>query len=123
MNALRQAMHDYVNEVTLGPAPRTDELRRRLREIHAHNTRYFALPVVMLAALFTVALVLSIRHASATTSTAAIAIGFGILVIAMIRLMLSFWREKLATELMIELSELDEDALRKVVARLLKRMK
>ena len=122
MTELRQAMSDYVNEVTLGPAPRTDELRRRLREIQAHNARYFALPVMMLAALFVVALALSIHYASAATNTAA-STGFGISVVAMIRLMLSFWREKVATELMIELSELDEDVLRKVVARLLRSMR
>jgi hypothetical protein len=123
MDELRHAMHDYVNEVTLGAAPRTDELRRRLREIQAHNTRYFVLPVAMLAALFVAALVLSVHHASAATTTAAISTGFGISVVVMIRWMLSFWREKVATELMIELSELDEGTLRKVVARLLKRMK
>jgi hypothetical protein len=123
MTDLQQAMYDYVDEVTLGAAPRTDELRRRLREIQAHNTRYFMFPVVMLAALFVVALVLSIHYASAAATTAAISTGFGVSVVAMIRLMRSFWREKVATELLIELSELDEDALRKVVARLLKRMK
>jgi hypothetical protein len=111
-----------VNEVTLGPAPRTEELRARLREIQARNTRYFALPVVMLAALFVVSLALSIHYASTATVTA-VSAGFGISVVAMIRLMLSFWREKVATELMIELSELDEGVLRKVVARLLRSMK
>jgi len=122
MSELRQAMHDYVNEVTLGPAPRTDVLRRRLRDIQARNARYFALPVVMLAVLFVVALGLSIHYASATTVTA-ISTGFGISVVAMIRLMLSFWREKVATELVIELSELDDDLFRKAVAQLLRWMK
>ncbi len=122
MTELRRAMFDYVGEVTLGGAPRTDELRRRLREIQAHNTRYFAVPVVMLAAAFVVAIALIVHYAAAGAATAAISSGFGISVVAMIRLMLSFWREKVATELMIELSELDEDVLRKVVARLLTRM-
>jgi hypothetical protein len=122
MTELQRAMSDYVDEITLGPAPRTEELRRRLREIQAHNTRYFLIPLVMLAVTFVVAIVLIIHYAAATTATTAISTGFGISVVAMIRLMLSFWREKVATELMVELSELDDDVLRKVVARLLTRM-
>jgi len=41
----------------------------------------------------------------------------------MIRAMLSLWREKVATEMLIELSELDEAILKKVVAKLLGRMR
>lgn len=92
MTKLRRAMSDYVDEVTLGPAPRTDELRRRLREIQAHNTRYFLVPLAMLAVVFIIAIVLIIHHAAETATTAAISTGFGISVVAMIRLMLSFWR-------------------------------
>ena len=123
MNELRLAMSDYVDEVTLGPASRSEELRVRLRAIQAHNTRYFLLPIVMLAATFIIAIMLIIHYAAATTAATAISTAFGISVIGMIRLMLSFWREKVATELVIELSELDESVLRKVVARLLARMK
>ena len=36
---------------------------------------------------------------------------------------LSLWREKVATEMLIELSELDETILKQVVARLLRRIK
>jgi hypothetical protein len=122
MTRLYQALHDYVDEVTLGPAPRSDELRRRLREIQAHNTRYFALPVALLVALFIAALALSVHYASAATVTA-VSSGLAISVVAIVRLLRGFWREKVATELMIELSELDDDVLRKVVARLLRWMR
>jgi hypothetical protein len=123
MTEIRHAMLDYVGEVLAGAAPRSEEFRRRLREIQAHNTRYFAIPVVMLAAAFVVATALVVRSASATAVTAVVSSGFGISVISMIRLMLSFWRKKVATELMIELSELDDEVLRKVVAQLLTWMK
>jgi hypothetical protein len=123
VSELGRAMSEFVDEVTLGGAPRSDALRRRLRQIQARNTRYFVVPLVMLAITFVVAIVLIVHVAAATTATTAIATGFGVSVIAMIRLMLSFWREKVATELMIELSELDDDVLRKVVAKLLARMK
>jgi hypothetical protein len=48
---------------------------------------------------------------------------FGVSVVGMIRMMLSFWREKVATELIVELSELDDDVMRKVAAKLLARMR
>ena len=123
MTSLASAMSDYVNEVVAGPAPRTDDLRKRLREIQGQNTRYFLVPVIMLAATFIVAMGLIICGTGGMTATTAIASVFGISVVGMIRMMLGFWREKVATELIIELSELDEHAFRKVVARLLARMK
>lgn len=122
MTSLKRAMSEFVNEITMG-APRSDALRTRLREIQANNGRYFLVPVVMLALVFAVAMALIIRGAGGASTTTAVASLFGISLVGMIRLMLSFWREKVATELMIELSELDDDVLRTVVARLLSRMK
>jgi hypothetical protein len=123
MTELQRAMSDFVDEVTAGAASRTEELRVRLREIQARNIRYFLLPILMLAVTFVIAIVLIVHYAAATAAAAAISSGFGISVIGMIRLMLSFWREKVATELVIELSELDDRVFRKVVATLLVRMR
>jgi hypothetical protein len=121
MKELRRALSNYVDVVALG-SPRTEALRQRLREIHGQNTNYFRTPVLMLAVTFFVAMALIIYGAAGTSGATAIAALFGISVIGMIRLMLSFWREKVATEIIIELSELDDDVLRKVAAKLLARM-
>jgi uncharacterized membrane protein YjjP (DUF1212 family) len=122
MKSLQRALSDFVNEVTAG-GPRSEALRKQLRDIQHRNTSYFVIPVVMLTVSFAAAMTLIIGGVGKTTGTAAIASLFGLSVIGMIRLMLSFWREKVATELMIELSELDDEVLRKVTARLLARMK
>jgi hypothetical protein len=123
MTSFERALRDYVDAVTLGPCPRTEVLRERLRDIQRRNARYFVIPVVMLGASFLVAMKLILYSAGGTAPTVGIASLFGVSVVGMIRLMLSFWREKVATELLIELSEIDEAALRKLVARLLARMK
>ena len=123
MSSFERALREYVDVVTLGPGPRTDVLRRRLRDIQRQNARYFVIPVVMLGASFAVAMKLIVYSATGTAPAVGIASLFGVSVVGMIRLMLSFWREKVATELLIELSEIDEAALRKLVAKLLTRMK
>jgi hypothetical protein len=121
--ALQQALEGYVNVITMGATSRTDALRERLREIHQQNKGYFLAPVLMLAATFVVAMGLIIYGATGTNRAVVIASAFGISVISMIRLMLSFWREKVATELLVELSELDDDVLKKMSAKLLAKMK
>ncbi len=124
MTALQRAMSEYVDEVTAGAASaRTQELRDELRRIQRHNGRYFHLAVGMLAATFLAAMGLILFTLSNKSGTTAVASAFGISVIGMLRMMLSLWREKVATEMLIELSELDEAILRKVVARLIGRMK
>ena len=124
MTALRLALSEYVDEVTAGAASaRTEELRRRLRQIQHRNQRYFNLAVGMLAVTFLAATGVILLALSSKATTAAIASGFGISIIGMIRVMLSLWREKVATEMLIELSELDEAILKKIVARLLGRMR
>jgi hypothetical protein len=121
--ALQQALESYVNVITMGATSRTDALRERLREIHQQNKSYFLAPVLMLAATFVVAMGLIIYGATGTNRAVVIASIFGISVIGMIRLMLSFWREKIATELLVELSELDDDVLKKMSVKLLAKMK
>jgi steroid 5-alpha reductase family enzyme len=123
MTALRLAMSEYVDEVTAGVASaRTEELRKRLRQIQHRNMRYFNFAVCMLAATFLVAMGV-ILFALSSRSAAAVAAVLGVSIIGMIRTMLSLWREKVATEMMIELSELDDVILGKVVAKLLRRMR
>ena len=124
MTALRLALSEYVDEVTAGAASaRTEELRRRLRRIQHRNLRYFNLAAGMLAATFLAAMALVLFALSSRSATTAVASVFGISIIGMIRAMLSLWREKVATEMLIELSELDEAILKKVVAKLLGRMR
>ena len=122
MSALNDLASDYVNEVALGPA-RSDVFRQSLKEIQTRNTSYFIAAVVMLGLTFLVATGLIIFGATGQTTAVVIASVFGITVVGMIRMMLSFWREKVSTELLIELSELDDSVLKKVVARLLTRLK
>ena len=124
MTALRLALSEYVDEVTAGVASaRTEELRRRLRRIQHRNLRYFNLAAGMLAATFLAAMALVLFALSSRATTIAVASVFGVSIIGMIRAMLLLWREKVATEMLIELSELDEVILKKVVAKLLSRMR
>ena len=124
MTALRLALSEYVDEVTAGAASaRTEELRERLRHIQHRNLRYFNFAVGMLALTFLAAMGSILLALSSTAATAAVVSVFGISIIGMIRTMLSLWREKVATEMLIELSELDEAILKKVVAKLLGQMR
>lgn len=122
MTALRIALSDYVNEVVAGAAPRTAEFMARLRAINQRNAVYFTATAAMLAIAFVVATSLVVFGAAGRTTAIAVLSVFGISIIGMVRTMLSLWREKSAIELLIELSELDDDILRKVVAKLLRRL-
>lgn len=73
----------------------------------------------MLGLAFLTGMGLILFALSSRSATAAVGAAFGISIIGMIRTMLSLWREKVATEMLIELSELDEAILRRVVAKLL----
>lgn len=122
MTALNRAMSEYVNEVVGGSAPRTEALRSQLRSIQRQNTRYFTLTVIMLAVMFLTAMVIVLSGSSRQAAIPVASI-LGVSVIGMVRMMLSLWREKVATELLIELSELDDRVLKQVVARLVRRIR
>lgn len=125
MTTLRSALADYVDGAFAGGAgsARTRALVKRLGEIQRRNTRYFSLAVAMLAVTFLASMGLILFGLSSRSSTMTVASVFGISVIGMIRMMLALWREKVATEMLVELSELDESLLRKVAAKLYARMK
>jgi hypothetical protein len=122
MVALKRALSDYVDEVVAGGSPRTEALRRQLRTVQRHNARYFSLVVLMLAAMFVTGMGVVVSGAS-QQATIPVAAVLGISVLGMVKMMLALWREKVATELLIELSELDDGVLRQVVARLLERLR
>jgi len=123
MSALRNLLSEYVDEVVAGSSPRTAELRTRLSQIRDRNAGYFILVVVMLVIVFLVAIALVVFSTEGRTGVIVVLSVFGISLIGMVRLMLALWREKLAIELLIELSELDDNILKKVVAKLLRQLK
>jgi hypothetical protein len=123
VTALRDALSDYIDEVTLGAAPRTAEFMHRLREINQRNAVYFTATAAMLAIAFIVATSLVVFSAAGRTTAIAVLSVFGISIIGMVRAMLALWREKSAIELLVELAELDDDILHKVAAKLLRRLR
>jgi hypothetical protein len=124
MTALRAALSDYVDEIFGGAtSPRTQALVSRLGEIQQNNLRYFTLGVAMLAVTFAAAMGLIIFGLTNRSATITVASVFGVSLVGMIRLMLALWREKVATEMLIALSELDEGLLQQVAAKLLTRMR
>ena len=129
MSALRLALSEYVDEVTAGASPPpgssgpTAGLQSRLRQIQSTNAIYFIAAAGMLAVTFLAAMGLIVSNAIGSSGSIAVASGFGISVVGMTRLMLALWREKVATAMLIELSELDDGVMKKVVAKLLRRMR
>ena len=119
MSRLRDALYDYVGEIVGGSPAITQEMRARLTAIQHRNAIYLRFAAAMLLALFLVMSGVVVLTAIGKAHVAVLSL-CGISVVGIARVMLALWREKLATEMLIELSELDDDILRKVVARLLR---
>jgi hypothetical protein len=123
MIALKRVLKGYVDEVVAGgDSPRTEALRAQLNSIQQRNARYFNLAVVMLV---TISLTTIAIMASDALHRTALPVGTALVItaIGMVRIMLSLWREKVATEMLIALSELDDGVLKQIVARLLRRLR
>src|SRR4051812_22671544 len=105
MTALKRALTGYVNEVVGGQSTRTDVLRNQLRAIQRRNALYFNAAVAMLVVMFLTAMGIAVSGAL-QQATIPIASILGISAVGMVKLMLTLWREKVATEMLVELSEL-----------------
>lgn len=122
MTALKRALKGYVDEVVAGESSRTDALRTQLQAIQQRNARYFNLAVVLLVLI---SLTTTATMASDALRRTAIPVGAALVIsaVGMVRVMLGLWREKVATEMLIALSELDDGVLRQIVATLLRRIR
>jgi hypothetical protein len=122
MIALKRALKGYVDEVVAGESSRTEALRTQLQSIQQRNAKYFNLAVVMLVLI---SLTTTAIMASDALHRTAIPVGAALVISAVgtVRVMLGLWREKVATEMLIALSELDDGVLRQIVATLLRRIR
>jgi hypothetical protein len=123
MKSLRAVLREYVDPIDLGDhelAPiDVEKLTAQLGEVSRSNEYYFAVCVVMVLAPFLVLLWATLRHAGGTGAITA-TLGASLLVSA--RFMLQVWREKVTSDLVITLAgSLERDALRSVIAELLRR--
>jgi hypothetical protein len=123
MKRLREILSQYVDPIDLGDHDLTpievERLQAQLREVSRTNDYYFAVCVVMIIVPFLVALGATFRHAASAgwvTST------LGVFLLGSARFMLRIWREKVTTDMIITLAgSLERDALRSVIAELLRR--
>lgn len=127
MKRLRSVLAPYSKEISLGGsgpnAMSVEQLKLELREVSRSNEHYFAICVVMILVLFLASLWVIMRFLGrpdvVTTAFAALGISTAGLLRAMIRL----WREKVATDMLLALAgALTKDALKSVIAVLLKRL-
>ncbi|WP_394820642.1 hypothetical protein [Pendulispora albinea] len=117
-----EALDDYVNTVTLGPANKKAALRESLDRVRKRNEVYFVLCAGFVVVMFVVAMVLIVRHAGEGSVWAATSVVFGASLAGMVRMMLGFWREKVTTDMLLELSVLDDAILKEVSRTLLERL-
>ncbi len=123
MNTLDDVLNEFKPTVDLGGAKSpSDKLLKRLRDVNAANSKYFIICVAMVVAMFVAALSLIFLRMSDSTTATLVAGAFGLSVAGMVRMMLRLWREKVATDLLLELSN-DPAVLRSVIDTLATRLK
>lgn len=122
MKMLKRTLRDYVNQVVGGAASSTEDLRNDLRQILGRNSLYINVATAMLAVVFVASLGMAVSQTlrAAPLPTASLLL---VSAIGAARTVLNLWREKIAIEMLIAISDLDEATLRKVSARLLRDMK
>jgi hypothetical protein len=121
MDSIQETLREFVTSSTaLGPSKGRKHMLERLRKINAANARYFNMAAVMLVAAFVVALYIIYRHGGDKVAGEAVVGTFGATTTGMTWMMLRFWREKVRTEMLIELGDLDPGILREVALRFLK---
>jgi hypothetical protein len=123
MSKLAQALQSFEDSfAALGTAGGTERLAARLRSICQANERYFNVAVAMVSTLFIVELGVVYANAANQYVLVATTTLFGVSVSGTVWMMIRFWREKVASEMVAELCGLDRAVLRQVVERLLDRM-
>jgi hypothetical protein len=122
---LQQALSDFVEVVPLGGVAeaRRAALLNAVKLAKERNERFFIVTVVGLALMFVVALGLVIFHAGSPGFQAATSGVFGISAIGMVKTMLGFWREKVATDLLLDLAAADDAILKEVSKAMLARLR
>lgn len=100
-----------------------DKLAGKLREIVARNNAVFGFCVAMVIIPFVVQLWVALAYASEPQLVKAIGGAFGISAAGLIFQMIKLWREKVATELLLELlPTLDTAVFKTVIAVLVRRL-
>jgi hypothetical protein len=123
MSKLAQALQSFEDSfAALGTAGGAERLAARLRSICQANERYFNVAVVMLSTMFIVELAIVYMNAADKYVLVAATTAFGVSVSGTVWMMVRFWREKVASEMLAELCGLDRAILRQVVERLLDRL-
>ena len=117
------ALGDYVDTVTLGASNKKALLREALDRIRTRNEAYFSVCVGFVVVMFVTAISLIVLHSRQTAAWTATSAVFGISLAGMVRMMLGFWREKVATDMLLELSGLDDAILKDVSRVLLRRLR
>jgi hypothetical protein len=122
---LEQALSEFVEVVPLGgvAAARREALLAAVRSAKERNERFFMATAVGLALMFLVALGLIISHAGGVGARAMTSGIFGISAIGMVKTMLGFWREKVATDLLLDLAAADDAILKEVSKAMLLRLR
>src|SRR5262249_50260779 len=122
MVALKRALQGYVDEVFAGGSPRSEALFVQLHAIQRRNAGYFKLAVIMLVLI---SLSITAILASDAIHQTAVPVGAALVVsgVGTVRVLFGLWREKVATEMLIAMSELDESVLKQVAAALLRRLR
>jgi hypothetical protein len=121
VHRLNDAIAALVSVPDMG-GPRTDTaefaqmLNNRLRGVLRSNTIYFNLSIALVIVLFVASIVVVTTHLESPALITAALGGFGIGSIGLVGMMLRSWREKTATELLIELAVwFQGDQLRMIV--------
>lgn len=130
MHSLRNALVWYlgVEQGELGKRLAStadrDELSGRLRQIAARNNVTFVLCVAMVLVLFAIQLWVALYSVSQPQFVKFVGGAFGISAAGLVFQMVKLWREKVTTELLLELlPNLDASVFRTVISVLMRRLR
>src|SRR4051812_35592439 len=105
MKSLENLIRDAKGPVTLGPSTKMEGLAGRLRELSRRNEKYFRTCVAILVIVLLASLGFVILFRNQPAVIAGIFTAMGASAYGGARQMVKLWREKVATDVAIELVE------------------
>jgi hypothetical protein len=105
MKSLEDLIRDATGPIMLGPSSKMEGLARRLRELSQRNEKYFRACIAILVVVLLASLGFVILFRNQPAVIAGIFTAMGASAYGGVRQMVKLWREKVATDVAIELVE------------------